>query len=172
MPDRPVILTGFMGSGKSSVGNQLARSLGIAFTDLDEEIVAAAGKSINRIFAEDGEAAFRELESITLERLVQKGQGVIATGGGAVLSAGNRKLMANVGIVVNLMVSLNQVLERLADTADRPLFAGSNAPEQVRILMDDRERYYAEADIRIDTNGKSVEDVAVEILCFLKRFSA
>ena len=172
MPDLPLILTGFMGSGKSSVGKLLAHRLGLAFVDLDEVIVTAAGKSINRIFTEDGETAFRELESIALAGVLKNGKGIIATGGGVVLSESNRKLMSSHGIVINLMVSLSQVLERLAYSVDRPLFKGQSAPEHVSNLMKERERFYAESDIKIDTNEKSVEDVVVEILCLLKRLTA
>jgi shikimate kinase len=168
MPDRPVILTGFMGSGKSSVGRVLASSLGCPFVDLDAVIVAAAGKSINAIFAEEGEPAFRAMESASLEQVLGRGRVVIATGGGVVVAEHNRELMQSQGIVVNLAVSLPQVLERLAGATDRPLYAGQDAAEAVTALMAEREQFYSVAHIRIDTNGKSVEDVTSEILRFLK----
>jgi len=172
MPDRPLILTGFMGSGKSSVGRVLAERLDCPFVDLDAEIVAAVGRSINDIFAHDGEQAFRSLESACLERVLGDGRSVIATGGGVVMADHNRSCMRNRGIVVNLVVSLPQVLKRLHGAADRPLFAGSNAPNSVKLLMDGREQFYADADIRIDTDGKSVEDVAAEILRFVEELHA
>lgn len=171
MPDRPVILTGFMGSGKSSVGKVLAEFLSCRFIDLDAEIVEEAGLSINEIFARDGEDAFRLLESARLERILSAGDlCVIATGGGVVISQQNRELMRKSGVTVNLKVTLEQVLDRLQGCNDRPLFAGEKAPDLVRALMDGREHYYADADIRIDTGGKSVEDVAIEILSHLMRF--
>ena len=172
MPDRPLILTGFMGSGKSSVGRLLAERLACPFVDLDAEIVSAAGRSINDIFADDGEQAFRSMESACLERVLGGGRAVIATGGGVVISDDNRSKMRSRGVVVNLVVSLPQVLRRLHGAADRPLFAGSNAPNSVKLLMDGREQFYADADIRIDTDGKSVEDVAAEILRFLEELHA
>lgn len=172
MPDRPLILTGFMGSGKSSVGRVLAERLACPFVDLDAEIVAAAGRSINEIFADNGEQAFRSLESACLERVLGGGRSVLATGGGVVMADHNRNCMRSRGIVVNLVVSLPQVLKRLHGAADRPLFAGSNAPNSVKLLMDAREQFYADADIRIDTDGKSVEDVAAEILRFLEELHA
>jgi shikimate kinase len=172
MPDRPLILTGFMGSGKSSVGRVLAERLACPFVDLDAEIVAAAGRSINDIFAHDGEQGFRSMESFCLERVLGGGRSVIATGGGVVMADHNRSCMRSRGIVVNLVVSLPQVLKRLHGAADRPLFAGSNAPNSVKLLMDAREQFYADADIRIDTDGKSVEDVAAEILRFLEELHA
>jgi len=168
MRDRPLVLTGFMGSGKSSVGRVLAERLGCPFVDLDAEIVASAGRSINEIFASDGEAAFRGMESACLERVLAGGRSVIATGGGVVIADANRSRLRRQGIVVNLLVSLAQVLTRLDGASDRPLFAGSNAANSVKLLMDAREQFYADADIRIDTDGKSVEDVAAEILRFVE----
>jgi len=172
MLDRPLLLTGFMGSGKSSVGRILAERLACPFVDLDAEIVATAGCSINDIFARDGEQVFRRMESACLERVLGGGRAVIATGGGVVMADDNRKSMRKQGVVVNLVVSLTQVLKRLHGAADRPLYAGSNAANSVKLLMDGREQFYADADIRIDTDGKSVEDVAAEILRFVEELHA
>jgi len=172
MLDRPLVLTGFMGSGKSSVGRVLAERLGCRFVDLDAEIVALAGCPINEIFAREGEQAFRSMESACLERVLGEGPAVIAAGGGVVIADQNRSSMRSRGVVVNLVVSLQQVLNRLHGAADRPLFAGSNAPNSVKLLMDAREQFYADADIRIDTDGKSVEDVAAEILRFVEELHA
>ena len=172
MLDRPLILTGFMGSGKSSVGRVLAERLTCPFVDLDTEIVTIAGRSITEIFAQDGEQFFRTLESECLKRVLGSGRSVIATGGGVVVAEGNRSALRRHGVVVNLAVSLEQVLERLHNAADRPLFAGSNAPNSVKLLMDAREHFYADADIRIDTDGKSVEDVAAEIQRFVEELHA
>lgn len=172
MLDRPLILTGFMGSGKSSVGRVLAARLVCRFVDLDAEIVVTAGRSINDIFAHDGEQTFRSMESACLKRMLGCGRSVIATGGGVVMTDDNRNCMRRQGVVVNLVVSLPQVLKRLHGAADRPLFAGGNAANSVKLLMDGREQFYADADIRIDTDGKSVEDVAAEILRFLEELHA
>jgi shikimate kinase len=171
MLDRPLILTGFMGSGKSSVGRFLAKRLDCPFVDLDAEIVATAGRSINDIFAYDGEQAFRNMESACLKRVLGGGRSVIATGGGVVISDDNRSNMRKQGVIVNLIVSLPQVLIRLHGTADRPLFAGDNAANSLKLLMDGREQFYADADIRIDTDGKSVEDVVAEILSFWRHYT-
>ncbi|MDD2310704.1 MAG: shikimate kinase [Desulfuromonadaceae bacterium] len=169
MPERPLILTGFMGSGKSTVGRIVAERLGCRFVDLDTEIVTAAGCSINDLFVRDGEDGFRKLESFQLEQVLTAGEAsVIATGGGAVISAQNRALMRSRGVIINLKVTLQQLLSRLNGCSDRPLLAGGDAAKRAASLMDEREQYYADADIRIDTDGKSVEDVAAEILCSLK----
>jgi shikimate kinase len=172
MSERPVILTGFMGSGKSCVGHVLANSLGCPFVDLDALIVADAGMSINEIFAREGEEAFRNRESACLERVLQKGVAVIASGGGVVLSPVNRRLMRSQGIVVNLTASLPVILERLKGATDRPLYSGDNAANRVAALMEERQHFYADADIRIDTDNKSVEDVSAQIIKILKGLPA
>ncbi|MDD2542341.1 MAG: shikimate kinase [Desulfuromonadaceae bacterium] len=171
MSKKVLILTGFMGSGKTSVGKLLAERCGYRFVDLDAEIVSAAGRAINDIFATEGEQAFRLLESTRLEQILTAGGTcVIATGGGAVISEQNRTLMRAQGVIINLKVSLGQVLSRLKECTDRPLLAGENTLERATTLMNEREQFYSDANIRIDTDGKSVEDVATEILCRLKGF--
>ncbi|NTV48372.1 MAG: shikimate kinase [Geobacteraceae bacterium] len=169
MVERPLIMTGFMGSGKSTVGKIVAERLGYRFIDLDAEIVAAAGCSVNDIFANKGEPEFRALESSTLEQILSAEERcVVATGGGAVICQQNRTLMRRRGVIINLMVTLEQMLVRLSGCSDRPLLAGDDAAKRAETLMNEREQFYADADIRIDTDGKSVEDVAAEILCRLK----
>jgi len=172
MLDRPLILTGFMGAGKSSVGRLLAGWLRCPFIDLDAEIVASEGRSINEIFAKDGEAAFRVLESACLEHVLRRGVGIIATGGGAVNTDTNRALMRASGVVVNLTASFDRIMERLSGATNRPLYAGNDPAKRAKALMEQREQFYNDADIRIDTDGKSVEDVAAEILGYLRGLAA
>ena len=172
MLDRPLILTGFMGTGKSSVGRLLAGRLRCRFIDLDAEIVASEGRSINEIFAKDGEAAFRSLESACLEHVLSLGVAVIATGGGAVNADTNRALMRASGMVVNLTASFERISERLLGATNRPLYAGDDPAKRAKALLAEREQFYNDADIRIDTDGKSVEDVAAEILEYLRGLAA
>jgi len=172
MPDRPVILTGFMGSGKSSIGKLLANSLGCVFIDLDSVIVKEAGKTINKIFAENGEGAFRKLESECLQKVLKNGVSVVAGGGGVVVAESNRRLMRDRGYVINLSASLASVLKRLAGAIDRPLYTGQDAVNRVQKLMEERKQFYADADIRIDTDNKSVEDVVLEILKVLRELQS
>ena len=172
MLERPLILTGFMGAGKSSVGHVLAGKLGCPFVDLDAEIVARAGRSINEIFAADGETAFRVLESACLEYVLHRGMAVIATGGGAVIADANRALMRASGVVVNLTASFDRIMERLSGATNRPLYAGDDPAKRIKALMEQREQFYNDADIRIDTDGKSVEDVAAKILEYLRGLAA
>ncbi len=174
MPDAAcsIILTGFMGAGKSSVGRVLSRLCGLPFIDLDAEIVADAGQSINQIFAEKGEDYFRGEEQRILNLLLARGPAVLATGGGAVLADENRRAMRSHGTIVNLQASLATVLSRLEGAKDRPLYAGHDPQARIKALMAAREQFYADADIRIDTNGKSVEDVAAEIIDKLRKLPA
>lgn len=166
MPES-IILTGPMGSGKTSVGQRLARHLGYQFTDLDALLVEQAGKSINQIFAEEGEAAFRDRETAVLSTLVGQHDIVLSTGGGVVIREGNRRLLHAAGLVVNLMAAVDELTGRLALADDRPLLKGDEALEaRIERIVTEREPFYADADIRIDTTGKTLEDVAAEILAF------
>ncbi len=164
-----VILTGFMGTGKSSIGHLLASRLAYRFCDLDAVIVEQEGKSINEIFSSDGEKYFREVESAVLNRVLQKTSQVVSTGGGVVINQKNRTLMRQSGVVVNLMASPQTILCRLQNDDERPLLRDSKSLEHIEKMLIEREPFYSDADIRIDTNGKNVEDVAREILNFLER---
>lgn len=167
---RAVILTGFMGTGKSSVARSLARATGRPLLDLDAEIVGREGRSINEIFAAEGEPSFRALETAELRRLAGRPDGfILATGGGAVLAPENRCLFRELGVVVNLTASAGVICDRLRHADDRPLLADGPAREKVERMLRERELCYAEADIRIDTTGKNIEDIVYEILAFLKR---
>lgn len=160
-----VVLTGPMGSGKTSVGQLLADRLGWLFVDLDALIVKQTGKSINAIFSEAGETAFRQLEHDQLAALVGRTRIVVSTGGGAVINPENRRLMRLIGPVVNLTAPLESLVARLASADDRPLLRGEELRAvKLARLLEEREDCYADCDIRIDTAVKSVEDVAAEVL--------
>lgn len=160
-----IVLTGPMGSGKTSVGRVLASRLGWQFIDLDRLIEERAGTSINTIFAEQGEVVFRLLEQQQLAELVGRERIVVSTGGGAVIRQENRHQMRLIGTVVNLTAPVAELAARLAACDDRPLLQGEE-PLALKIgrLMEEREQFYADSDIRIDTTAKSVEDVAAEVL--------
>jgi shikimate kinase len=164
-----VILTGFMGTGKSSVGRLLASRIGFTFCDLDAVIVDQEGKSINSIFSSKGESYFRTVESSVLQQVLQMTSQVVSTGGGAVIKKENRDLMRRSGTVINLLASPDTILQRLQGDDERPLLRDSKSLQQIQKLLKDREPFYSEADIRIDTDGKNVEDVARAILTFLER---
>jgi shikimate kinase len=165
---RRIILTGFMGTGKSTIGKILALRLGCKFVDTDSCIVASEGCTINTIFAEKGEAYFRQIEKNILIRVLKKNNLVVSTGGGAVISSENRHLMRYSGIIINLYASPDIILRRLENENERPLLQGEKGIEIIEKMILEREPFYAEADIRIDTTHKNVEDVVSEILLFLE----
>jgi shikimate kinase len=159
-----IFLTGFMGSGKTSVGRVLARRLGCPFVDLDQVIVDTAGCSIKDIFAAQGEPAFRELESQALQKVAQGDPCIVSTGGGVVLATANRAVMRSCGSIVNLTASVEAIAARLSGDSERPLLQGDPSFERVRTMMELREPCYADADLRIDTSDKLVAAVAEEII--------
>jgi len=163
-----IVLTGFMGTGKSSVGKLLARRLGYRFLDLDEMIVNRQKISINEIFAQYGERHFRTLEAEAIRSIAEERGMVVSTGGGAVISQENRTMFRNIGLIVNLTASPGIILERLAQDDRRPLLHGCKDLAAIDRLMNEREPFYSDADIRIDTSGKKLEDVAREIIAFLE----
>ncbi|RDU35201.1 shikimate kinase [Neobacillus piezotolerans] len=166
---RTIFLIGFMGSGKSTVGRLLAERLGVRFIDTDEEIAEKEGKSINEIFAEDGEAYFRELETALLTGLPES-NAVVGTGGGVPLKEINRVVMKEKGIAVFLDAPADVILSRLIYDQSRPLLKGDKDKE-IRERLSIRMPIYLEiADIRISTSGKTPEEIIGELIaCFKER---
>lgn len=160
-----IILTGFMGTGKSQVGRRLAKRLGWRFTDVDRLIVAAAGKTIPTIFSEHGEAVFRRLERRCIARVVCVRQQVIATGGGAFVDPESRARLRVSGPVVCLTASPTAILARLRGRLDaRPMLAGSRMPlARIRQLLKARARVYAQADLTVDTTHRTIEQVVDDL---------
>ncbi|MDQ6990966.1 MAG: shikimate kinase [Mariprofundaceae bacterium] len=149
----PIILIGSMGAGKSTIGRRLAARLSVSCVDLDAVIVEHAGCSIPEIFEEQGEAAFRALESEYLKTLCQDGNNkVLATGGGAVLSEANRHVMQQSGFVIWLDARPEILARRIAGDGNRPLLKGVEPLQRARELDAQRRPLYkACADLRIDT---------------------
>ena len=142
-----IFLVGFMGSGKSTIGRRLAGELGLPFADLDDDIEAAAGRTIADIFTADGEGPFRDAEHAALRARVEAGVPVVlALGGGAFTFARNRELLAGAGTSVWLDCSFELALRRVAGFAHRPL---AKDPAQFRALFEKRIPDYALADVRI-----------------------
>ncbi|HOT91694.1 MAG TPA: 3-dehydroquinate synthase [Anaerolineae bacterium] len=159
-----LILTGFMGTGKTTVGREVARRLGRAFVDMDDVIVARAGKPIPHIFAEDGEAAFRALEAaVCIELSAQDGL-VIATGGGALVNPANRITMERSGVVVCLDASPDEILRRVGGNADRPLLNVPDPAARVAELLTARRDAYGALPWHVATTGRSVDDVTAQVL--------
>ena len=160
---RPIVLVGLMGAGKTSVGRRLAEKLGIPFVDADHEIEAAAGKSIKEIFADHGEAYFREGERRVIQRLIGNGAQVLATGGGAYINDETRARIQEKGISVWLRASLPLLMKRVGKRNDRPLLMADDPEAVMRGLMETRYPIYALADIMVESrdvqHGQMVKDV-------------
>lgn len=165
-----VILVGFMGAGKSSVGRLLARRLGRCFVETDDMIVSRDGRSIPEIFRIDGEETFRRLEAETLEALRLKSRDVIATGGGLPCRDGRMEALRALGIVVWLRGDLGVLLERAGRIGGRPMLERS--PAEVEALYRSREPYYARAHVTIDTAGLGVDQVVSRVLAALRESHA
>ncbi len=159
-----LILTGFMGAGKSAVGRELARRLGWRFVDLDREVEALAGKPVPRIFAEDGEERFRALETEALRSALSGGRTVVATGGGVLLRDENRSLLAP-HLTVNLRAPLEVCVARVLGSGEaRPLLEGPDPLDAARRLWREREPLYRWVPRQVDTAGRDPGAVAEEIL--------
>ncbi|HYM68625.1 MAG TPA: shikimate kinase, partial [bacterium] len=154
-----VVLIGFMGTGKTLVGRALASRLGRPFVDTDVLIEERAGRPIRRIFAEDGEAAFRRLESEVVAAVGEREGTVIATGGGVVLSPGNMAHLRRNGMIVGLRAEPSAILARVGGGADRPLL-GADPEASVRRLLAERGLLYHDADLVLDTSAVSAEEAA------------
>lgn len=157
-----IILLGFMGSGKSSVGKRLAKSLKWDFIDTDAAIEEISGMSVQEIFRKHGETRFRSEEEVLVKRLQDSRHYVIATGGGTVLNSGNWELLSQIGLMVSLYASLDTILERIGNRNDRPLMKASH--EEIERLWVDRQPIYNQADLVIDTTDIGIDDVVREIL--------
>jgi shikimate kinase len=160
---RPIVLVGLMGAGKTSVGRRLAEKLGIPFVDADHEIEAAAGKSIKEIFADHGEPYFREGERRVIQRLIGNGAQVLATGGGAYMNDETRQRIQEKGISVWLRAALPILMKRVMKRQDRPLLQSEDPEAVMRGLIDKRYPVYALADITVESrdvqHGQMVNDV-------------
>jgi shikimate kinase len=159
----PIVLVGLMGAGKTSVGRRLAEKLGIPFVDADHEIEAAAGKSIAEIFADHGEAYFREGERRVIQRLIGNGAQVLATGGGAYMNDETRARIQDRGISVWLKASLPLLMKRVLKRQDRPLLKTDDPQAVMRTLMEKRYPVYTLADVTVESrdvqHGQMVNDV-------------
>jgi shikimate kinase len=160
-----IILTGFMGTGKSSVGKRLAKRLGWEFVDVDRLIEAGARMPIARIFAERGEPVFRRLERRAIARAAKGDRQVIATGGGAFVNPESRARLRLTGPVICLTAKPQVILGRIGKRVDaRPLLAGRAGPlARIRALLARRAPAYAHADLTIDTSALSVDEVVERI---------
>jgi shikimate kinase len=158
---RSVVLVGMMGAGKSSIGRRLAARLTVPFVDADSEIEAAAGMSIPEIFEKHGEPYFRAGEARVIARLLEAGPQVLATGGGAVMDANTRALIATKGVSVWLKADLDVLLRRTRRRGERPLV------DQLKNLLPLREPFYALADLTVQSREEPHDAIVDELVAGL-----
>jgi shikimate kinase len=160
-----LVLIGFMGTGKSAVGRRCAAMLGFPYHDMDMWIVRRVQKSIPEIFAEEGEAAFRQREREAVQSLSMRSAIVLSTGGGAVMDPENARLLRECGVVVLLTASVETILSRVGGRGNRPLLQCDDPEARVRDLLAQRaDVYRAAAHAVIDTGDLTREAVAEEVL--------
>ena len=168
-PAHRILLIGFMGSGKSTVGRKLAQQLGWHFEDIDEAIIRDAGISIAEIFEDCGESFFRMEEHRKTREALNQDEVVIATGGGWGVLPGRFDEIPDSTLTIWLAVSPEEAIRRVGDSENtRPLLSCSNPLEKARNLLKERSDSYSQAEHKVDTDGFSVEDVSVRILEILQ----
>ncbi len=164
-----ITLTGFMGTGKTAVGQSLARMIGYSFVDSDREIESRQGRSVQQIFESEGEPYFREVEKETIARLAQNPNTVLSVGGGAILNDETFDLLDFAGTMVHLTATVDEIANRLGHGNERPLLAGGDRKKKIRKLMEDRKTVYSKVKIQIDTTGLAIDEVVKKILEQLKK---
>ncbi|MFD2670251.1 shikimate kinase [Marinicrinis sediminis] len=158
-----IILIGFMGTGKSTVGKELVEQLGWDFVDTDVCIVEEAGMTIPEIFERFGEAHFRDLEHRVLAKVLEQRQQIVSTGGGAVLREENRTLMGSKGMVVALTATKETIFDRVKQDENRPLLQGG-AWQKIEALLKEREHAYSFANLTIATDDLDKHQIAKRIM--------
>ena len=162
--DKNIVLMGFMGTGKSTVGEIVAARLGRPFVDFDTRIVEVSGKSIAEIFAENGEEGFRRWEGrISCASACTEGQ-VLATGGGIVLNPENVRALSKSGILICLEASIQQIMKRVGHDDGRPMLDTNDRWQRIRDLLEERRPLYDALPHRINTEGMSPEVVADRVI--------
>ena len=163
-----IVLVGFMGTGKSTVGRVIAQKLGFHFIDTDDVIEQTSKAKISDIFAEHGEDYFRDLESQAVKSVALMKNQVIATGGGVVLRSSNIDLLRTGGPIFCLNATPKAIWDRVRSSRSRPLLRGPEPLKKIETLLDKRAPYYALADHQIETTGVAVDRVADEIISYIE----
>ena len=161
---RSIVLTGFMGTGKTAVGHEVAQRLGRRFVDTDDLVVEKAGMPIAEIFERFGEAHFRALEREAIATACRIPGAIVATGGGAMMDPENRKQLAAAGPVICLDADVDTIVARVGADPGRPMLGGGDVRARVQALLDARAVAYATASHHLDTSGRSVDEVADAVI--------
>jgi shikimate kinase len=165
-----IVLVGLMGAGKTTVGRRLAEKLGLAFIDADHEIELAAGRTIPEIFAQHGEAYFRDGERKVIARLLENGAQVLATGGGAYMNADTRATIRRHGIAIWLRADFDLLMRRVRRRSNRPLLHNADPEAVMRKLIEERYPVYAEADLTVDSRDIAHTSIINSIIRNLARW--
>ena len=161
---RNLALSGVMGTGKSSVGRLVAEALHFTFLDTDEVITSRAGKSVAEIFAQEGEAAFRQRERLLVEELAKRDKTVIATGGGLPVNPENFASLKSHALIVCLWASPEKIWERVRHQSHRPLLQDPDPQAKIKSLLEARKPVYQQADILMNTEVRSCREVAAQVI--------
>lgn len=163
-----VVITGFMGTGKTSVGRALAARLGTRFVDTDTLVEEREGRSVSEIFATDGEAHFRAAEKAAIDAALAQPGAVVATGGGAIVDRPNLDKLKAAAPLVCLTARANVIEARVrAEGATRPLLADPDPRRRIEELLAQRKSAYDQADLQIDTSDRDLDDIVAQIADFL-----
>jgi shikimate kinase len=161
---RSIVLVGLMGAGKSTIGRRLAQKLDLAFVDADAEIEQAAGKSVQDIFRDHGEASFREGERRVIARLLESGPQVLATGGGAFMTEETRNNISRRGIAVWLKADIALLMKRVRRRDNRPLLKADNPEEVMQTLIEQRYPVYSQADIIVESRDVPHSSIVSDVI--------
>lgn len=163
-----IYLVGFMGTGKSTIGKELARLIGRKFIDMDEMIEKRLGMSINEIFEKKGETFFREEEKKLAVELSDTNNRIIATGGGTINDKETRELFSQTGILICLIADKGNLVTRLKRTDKRPMLRGEKMEEKVSDLLDERKEIYEKIPLKVNTTNLSPKEAAIKIVNLFK----
>ena len=163
-----IIITGFMGTGKSVVAKELARKLKMKFIDMDRIIKEGQGMSIADIFSRYGENYFRQQENKLVKELSQKENMIIATGGGTLLSSDNTRILGQRGQIICLYADSRTIYNRVKRRNNRPLLKGENVLSEIDRLLEERKKIYDNIKWKIDTTNLNIQEVTDKIMALLK----
>ena len=164
-----IVLIGFMGTGKSAAGRRIAKRLDMRFVSTDDMIVKREKRPITRIFTEEGEAYFREVEKEAVKEAAAMDNVVIAAGGGAVLDEENMSNLGSKGVIVCLTASPEAIYERTKKYKTRPLLNVEDPVSKIRELLEARAPFYRRARYQVDTSDKTINEVAGDIIGIMKK---
>jgi shikimate kinase len=162
--EKNIVLVGFMATGKSMVGRAVAKKMGRQFVDIDKEIVINSKMSISEIFEKYGEDRFRAMESEAIEKFSSEKNLVIATGGGALIRERNVNSLKKNGVLICLTASTKEILKRVGTDTNRPILNVEDKVLTIARKLDERMRYYALADISLDSEIGDVDEIAGNVI--------